>query len=232
MKTYSKRFQLAKNLILKDCYGLEESISILKQTATAKFVESVEAHVCLNLDTKYSDQQLRTTIILPKGSGKQIKIAVLIASVSTVETERLLKEGATLVGSDDLILEISKGNLDFDLLLTTPEMMPRLTKLGKFLGPRGLMPSTKTGTVTTDLYSSLNEFKAGKIECRADKTGVVHVLFGTSKFSEEDLLENLMAVFNSVKQNRPNGVKGKYFNSFKICSTMGPSVNIDLSKLI
>ena len=132
----------------------------------------------------------------------------------------------------DLIAEISKGNLDFDLLLTTPEMMPRLTKLGKFLGPRGLMPSTKTGTVTTDIYASLAEFKAGKVECRADKTGVVHILFGTAAFSEKDLLENLMAVFNSVKQNRPSGVKGKYFNSFKICTTMGPSVNIDLNTLL
>jgi large subunit ribosomal protein L1 len=230
MKTVSKRFKSAKNLILKDAYALEESVSILKQTATAKFVESVEAHLCLNIDTKYSDQQLRTTIILPKGSGKKIKIAVLVPDIE--EKARMLEEGATIVGSDDLIEEISKGNLDFDLLLTTPEMMPRLTKLGKFLGPRGLMPSTKTGTVTTDIYSSLAEFKAGKVECRADKTGVVHILCGTSNFSEEDLTENLLAIFNSIKQNRPSGVKGKYFKSFKVCTTMGPSLNIDLTNIV
>jgi len=230
MKKISKRLKGAKNLLLKDSYSLEESIPVLKQTATAKFVESVEAHLALNIDTKYSDQQLRTTIILPKGSGKQIKIAVLVPDIE--EKDRIIEEGATLVGSDDLIAEISKGNLDFDLLLTTPEMMPRLTKLGKFLGPRGLMPSTKTGTVTTDIFASLAEFKAGKVECRADKTGVVHILCGTSKFSEEDLLENVTAVFNSVKQSRPSGVKGKYFNSFKLCTTMGPAVNIDLTNLV
>jgi large subunit ribosomal protein L1 len=230
MKKNSKRFKLAKSLLLKDSYTIEESISLLKQTATANFVESVEAHLCLNIDTKYSDQQLRTTIVLPKGSGKKIKIAVLLPDVE--EKDRLLQEGASVVGSDDLIAEISKGNLNFDLLLTVPEMMPRLTKLGKFLGPRGLMPSTKTGTVTTDIDASLAEFKAGKIECRADKTGVVHLLCGTSKFSEEELLENLLAAFNAVKQNRPSGVKGKYFNSFKICTTMGPSVNVDLRNLV
>lgn len=230
MKKVSKRLKLAKNLILKDAYSLEESVSLLKQTATAKFVESVEAHLSLNIDTKYTDQQLRTTIVLPKGSGKQIKIAVLVPDIE--EKDKILAEGATLVGSDDLITDISKGNLDFDLLLTTPEMMPRLTKLGKFLGPRGLMPSTKTGTVTTDIFASLAEFKAGKVECRADKTGVVHLLCGTSKFTEEDLVENLTAVFNSVKQNRPSGVKGKYFNSFSVCTTMGPSINVDLNTLI
>jgi large subunit ribosomal protein L1 len=230
MKKYSKRFKVLKNLIVKDSYSLEECVSLLKQTATAKFVESAEAHLCLNLDTKYSDQQLRTTIILPKGSGKKINIAVLLSDIG--EKDKLFEYGANVVGSDDLIDEISKGNFNFDLLLTTPEMMPRLTKLGKLLGPRGLMPSTKTGTVTNNIYDALTEFKAGKVECRADKTGVVHILFGKSDFTSEDLLENLVAVFNSVKQNRPSGVKGRYFKSFKICTTMGPSLNIDLRTLL
>lgn len=230
MKTLSKRFKVAKNLLVKDSYSFEESISILKQTATAKFTESAEAHFCLNLDTKYADQQLRTTIVLPKGSGKEIKIAVLLPDVDN--PQMILDKGAAIVGSDDLIETISKGNLNFDLLLTTPEMMPRLTKLGKVLGPRGLMPSTKAGTVTTDIDSALAEFKAGKVECRADKTGVVHILFGKTNFTEEDLLENLTAVFNSIKQYRPSGVKGKYFKTLKICTTMGPSLNIDLSTLV
>jgi large subunit ribosomal protein L1 len=230
MKTLSKRFKLAKNLLVKESYSLEEGIALLKQTGTAKFVESAEAHFCLNIDTKYSDQQLRTTIVLPKGSGKDIKIAVLIPDIE--EKQKILDAGASLVGSTELIEDISKGNLNFELLLTTPEMMPRLTKLGKILGPRGLMPSTKAGTVTTDLISSLAEFKAGKVECRADKTGVAHILFGKTNFTETDLIENLYSVLNAVKLNRPNGVKGKYFKSFKICTTMGPSLNIELKTLV
>jgi large subunit ribosomal protein L1 len=226
MKTYSKRLQQLKTLLVKESYSLEESISLIKQTGTAKFVESVEAHFCLNIDTKYSDQQLRTTIILPQGSGKDIKIAVLISA--TEDAKIVYKSKIDLINPDDLLKEIANGNLNFDLLLTTPEMMPRLTKLGKILGPRGLMPSTKAGTVTTDINNTLKEFQAGKVECRADKTGVAHVLIGKTDFTEEDLLINLTAVFNSVKQNRPSGVKGKYFKSFKVCTTMGPSLNIDL----
>jgi large subunit ribosomal protein L1 len=226
MKTYSKRLQQLKTLLVKESYSLEESISLIKQTGTDKFVESVEAHFCLNIYTKYSDQQLRTTIILPQGSGKDIKIAVLISA--TEDAKIVYKSKIDLINPDDLLKEIANGNLNFDLLLTTTEMMPRLTKLGKILGPRGLMPSTKAGTVTTDINNTLKEFQAGKVECRADKTGVAHVLIGKTDFTEEDLLINLTAVFNSVKQNRPSGVKGKYFKSFKVCTTMGPSLNIDL----
>jgi len=227
MPTISKRTKQARNLIIKPAYSLDEGIKLLKQTATTKFIESAEAHFNLNLDTKYSDQQLRTTISLPRGTGKEIKIAVLTLD----SQEDILNAGASTVGSDDLIEEISKGNLDFDLLLTTPEMMPRLTKLGKVLGPRGLMPSTKAGTVTTDLKSSLADFKAGKVECRADKTGVVHILFGKMDFEKEALAENLRSIYDSILLNRPTGVKGKYLKTFKICTTMGPSINIDFSTL-
>lgn len=229
MKTLSKRLKLAKSNIIKNQYNLEEAVSVLKQTATTKFVESAEVHVCLNLDTKYNDQQLRTTIRLPKGTGKQVNIAVLVPE--TADPKNLLNQGANQVGSDELIESISKGVLDFDILLTTPEMMPKLMKLGKILGPRGLMPSTKAGTISTDLISTLSEFKAGKVECRADKTGVVHMLFGKMDFSKEDLAENLMAVYEVIKQNRPSGVKGKYFKTFTICTTMGPSIRIDLTTL-
>jgi large subunit ribosomal protein L1 len=227
MPTISKRTKQARNLIIKPAYSLEEGVKLLKQTATTKFNESAEAHFNLNIDTKYSDQQLRTTISLPRGTGKEIKIAVLTSE----SPEDIITAGASIAGSDDLIEEISKGNLDFDLLITTPDMMPRLTKLGKVLGPRGLMPSTKAGTVTTDLKASLTEFKAGKIECRADKTGVAHILFGKMDFTEEALEENLRSVHASIELNKPSGVKGKYFKTFKICTTMGPSINIDLSTL-
>ena len=166
MPALSKRTKQARNLIIKPSYSLGEGVKLLKQTATTKFVESAEAHFNLNIDTKYSDQQLRTTITLPRGTGKEINIAVLTSS--SVNPEEIINAGASIVGSDDLIDEISKGNLNFDLLLTTPDMMPRLTKLGRVLGPRGLMPSTKAGTVATDLNAALAEFKAGKVECRAD----------------------------------------------------------------
>nr|YP_003002251.1 50S ribosomal protein L1 [Aureoumbra lagunensis]ACS36963.1 50S ribosomal protein L1 [Aureoumbra lagunensis] len=229
MKTLSKRSKIARNLILKKTYSIEEGITLLKQTATTKFIESAEAHFCLNIDTKYSDQQLRTTITLPKGTGKSIKVALLVSDDSNNDV--LLNEGADLVGSDDLIEDISKGNLNFDLLLTTPDMMPRLTKLGKMLGPRGLMPSTKAGTISTDLVTALKEFKAGKVECRADKTGVVHILFGKTNFLASDLEENFLAIYEAIKQNRPSGVKGKYLKTITICTTMGPGISIDISTL-
>lgn len=229
MKVLSKRSKVTRNLVLKKNYSVEEAIKLLKQTATTKFVESAEAHFCLNIDTKYSDQQLRTTITLPKGSGKSIKIALLVSD--NVDQQALLNAGADLVGSNDLIEDISKGNLNFDLLLTTPDMMPRLTKLGKILGPKGLMPSTKAGTITTDLPATVQEFKAGKVECRADKTGVVHLLFGKMDFSEEALLENFLAVSEAIKVNRPSGVKGKYLKTVTICTTMGPGISLDISKL-
>lgn len=229
MKTLSKRLRTAKNLVLKKSYSVEEAIDVLKQTATTKFVESAEAHFCLNLDTKYNDQQLRITIQLPKGTGKDIKAALLVPD--TVDKQNLFSQGANQVGSDDLIDKISQGVLDFDILLTTPEMMPRLMKLGKILGPRGLMPSTKAGTITTDIEESLAEFRSGKVECRADKTGVVHMLFGKMDFSTSDLKENLMSVYEAIKQNRPSGVKGKYFKTFTICTTMGPAIKIDINTL-
>ena len=229
MKTLSKRSELVKKLVLKKNYNIEEAVDILKQTSTTKFIESAEAHFCLNIDTKYNDQQFRTTIKLPKGTGKSIKIAILVPE--SMDKDGLIKEGADVVGSSDLLQAISDGSLNFDLLLTTPEMMPQLTKLGKILGPKGLMPSTKSGTIVTDLVAALHEFKSGKVECRCDKTGVVHVLFGKMNFSNIDLIENLMVVYESVKQNRPKGVKGKYLKTFVICTTMGPAIKIDLATL-
>jgi len=206
--------------------NLEEAIKILKETSTAKFIETVELHANLNIDPKYADQQLRTTVTLPNGVGKIIKIAVLTTEDNFTEAK---EGGADKVGSDDLIQEISQGNIDFDLLVATPEMMPKLAKLGRVLGPKGLMPSPKSGTVTTNILNTLSEFKKGKFEYKADKTGVVHVSFGKSNFTEIQLIENLRALYTSIEQNRPSGVKGKYFKNLFICSTMGPSIKLDLS---
>jgi len=205
--------------------NLEEAISTLKGTATTKFVESVELHANLNIDPKYADQQLRTTVTLPNGIGKQTIIAVLTNEENFNEAEAA---GADIVGNDDLIEQITKGNINFDLLIATPNMMPKLAKLGRVLGPKGLMPSPKSGTVSSTLTDTLMDFKRGKFEYKADKTGVVHVNFGKSDFTDIQLIENLQALYKSIEQNRPSGVKGKYFKSLFICTSMGPSLKLEL----
>jgi large subunit ribosomal protein L1 len=205
---------------------IKQAIQIIKETATAKFNETVEFHVNLNIDPKYADQQLRTAMTLPNGSGKTTTIAVLTNENNFEEAQNA---GADIVGNDDLISLISQGNINFDLLIATPEIMPKLAKLGRVLGPKGLMPSPKSGTVTTTLTNTLSEFKKGKFEYKADKTGIVHVSFGKADFTTLQLIENLTAVYKSIEQNRPSGVKGKYFKSLYICNTMGPSIQLDLS---
>lgn len=206
--------------------NLEEAIQILKETGTTKFVESVELHANLNIDPKYADQQLRTTVTLPHGIGKQVKIAVL---TNDENFEEATQAGADIVGNEELIENITNGIIDFDLLIATPNMMPKLAKLGRVLGPKGLMPSPKSGTVSSTLNATLTDFKKGKFEYKADKTGIVHVTIGKVDFSESQLLENLQALYNSIEKNRPAGVKGKYFKSLFLCTTMGPSIKLDLT---
>jgi large subunit ribosomal protein L1 len=222
-RRYKQNLEITKNT---EYSSLTEAIAVLKKTATTKFVESVELHANLNIDPKYADQQLRTTVTLPHGVGKQIRIAVL-TNDENVEEAKLA--GADLVGNDDLIEEITQGSINFDLLIATPNMMPKLAKLGRILGPKGLMPSPKSGTVTSTLTDTLNEFKKGKFEYKADRTGIVHVNFGKSDFTETQLNENLMALYQSIEKNRPSGVKGKYFKSLFICTTMGSSIKLDPS---
>ena len=230
MGKISHRHKKNKNEIKDKVYeNLEEAIATLKKTANAKFAETVELHATLNIDPKYADQQLRTTVTLPHGVGKQLTIAVLTNDENFDEAKNA---GADIVGNEELIENITKGNIDFDLLIATPNMMPKLAKLGRVLGPKGLMPSPKSGTVTTTLKSTITEFKKGKFEYKADKTGIVHVSFGKSNFTEIQLLENLKELYKSIEQNRPSGVKGKYFKSLFICTSMGPSLKLDLESFL
>ena len=226
MKKYSKRIKNLRTKLIKDSFSFEEAINLVKQFGTTKFLESVEAHISLNIDPKYANQQLRTSLVLPNGTGKTLRIAVF---TEADYVDEVLKMGANIAGSDDLIEEINNGKLDFDLLVTTPNLMPKLAKLGRVLGPKGLMPSPKSGTVTQNLQETINEFKKGKLEYRADKTGIVHLSFGKVNFSENELKENLIALYNSIEKNKPTGVKGRYFKSFNICTTMSPGINIDLT---
>nr|YP_009550986.1 ribosomal protein L1 [Pseudellipsoidion edaphicum]QAA11923.1 ribosomal protein L1 [Pseudellipsoidion edaphicum] len=227
MRRTSKRYKNVKSLIESELYSPEKAIEILQQTATAKFVESSEAHFSLNLNPKYADQQLRSTVVLPHGTGKKIRIAAIVSKDSGLINNP--ETGAEKIGSDELIEEINQGYTDFDVLLAELDMMPKIAKLGRVLGPKGLMPSPKAGTVTKDIIGTIQEFKRGKLEYRVDKTGIVHLNFGKVNFTKEQLLENLSTVYKSILQNKPTGVKGRYFKHLHICSTMGPSIEIDFS---
>ena len=228
MPKVSKRYSELAGKVDDRAYGPMEAIELVKANATARFDETVEAHARLGIDPKYTDQQLRTTVALPHGTGQSIRIAVIARGEKVAEAKAA---GADLAGDDDLVETIAKGEMEFDLLIATPDMMPKVAKLGRVLGPRGLMPNPKAGTVTTDLASAINEFKAGKLEFRADRTGIVHVRFGKASFDAAKLLDNLKALQETIDRNKPSGAKGRYWKSLYITSTMGPSVEVDVSAL-
>jgi large subunit ribosomal protein L1 len=228
MKKVSRRLQELNRKVEDRPYEPLIALQLLKETATAKFPESAEAHIRLGIDPKYSDQQLRTTVVLPKGTGQTVRVAVIARGEKVTEATN---SGADLVGSEDLIGDIQKGMLEFDLLIATPDMMPQVAKVGRILGPRGLMPSPKAGTVTFDLTQAIAEFKAGKLEFRADRTGIVHVMFGKAAFPETDLLTNLKALQETIDRNRPSGAKGRYWRSVHVAATMGPSIEVDTNAL-
>ena len=207
-------------------YAPLEALSIIKENANAKFDETIEAHIRLGIDPKYTDQQLRTTVALPHGTGQSIKIAVITSGENVSKAKAA---GADLFGEEDLIESINKGNMEFDLRIATPDMMPQVAKLGRVLGPRGLMPNPKAGTVTNDIANAIKEFKAGKLEFRADKAGIVHVRFGKASFTKEALFDNLKTLQESIDKNKPSGAKGKYWKTFYVTSTMGPSVQLDIN---
>jgi large subunit ribosomal protein L1 len=226
MKKLSKRMAALSTKIEDRIYAPLEALSIIKENANAKFDETIEAHIRLGIDPKYTDQQLRTTVALPHGTGQSIKIAVITSGENVSKAKAA---GADLFGEEDLVESINKGNMEFDLLIATPDMMPKVAKLGRVLGPRGLMPNPKAGTVTNDIANAIKEFKAGKLEFRADKAGIVHVRFGKASFTAEALFDNLKTLQESIDKNKPTGAKGKYWKSFYVTSTMGPSVQVDIN---
>nr|YP_009315021.1 Ribosomal protein L1 [Scinaia undulata]SCW23476.1 Ribosomal protein L1 [Scinaia undulata] len=224
----SRRFQNVSGLVKRQMYDLSDAIELLKRTSSAKFIETAEAHIALGLDPKYADQQLRSTVILPKGTGKSVRVAVIAKGEKISEA---LLAGADLAGAEDIIEQIEQGDINFDKLIATPDVMPLIAKLGRSLGPKGLMPSPKAGTVTTDVTNAVKEFKLGKLEYRVDKTGIVHVPFGKVDFSLPDLSDNLLTIKESIDRNRPSGAKGKYWKTFHICSTMGPAIPVDVNSM-
>ena len=228
MKKLSKRMAALSTKIDDRIYAPLEALNLIKENANAKFDETIEAHIRLGIDPKYTDQQLRTTVALPNGTGQSIKIAVITSGENISKAK---SAGADLFGEEDLVESINKGNMEFDLLIATPDMMPKVAKLGRVLGPRGLMPNPKAGTVTNDISNAIKEFKAGKLEFRADKAGIVHVRFGKASFTKEALFENLKTLQESIDKNKPSGAKGKYWKSFYITSTMGPSIQLDINAI-
>ncbi|MDC3035462.1 50S ribosomal protein L1 [Prochlorococcus sp. AH-736-B20] len=228
MKKLSKRMAALSTKIEDRIYAPLEALSIIKENANAKFDETIEAHIRLGIDPKYTDQQLRTTVALPHGTGQSIKIAVITSGENVSKAKAA---GADLFGEEDLVESINKGNMEFDLLIATPDMMPKVAKLGRVLGPRGLMPNPKAGTVTNDIANAIKEFKAGKLEFRADKAGIVHVRFGKASFTKEALFDNLKTLQESIDKNKPSGAKGKYWKTFYVTSTMGPSVQLDINAI-
>ncbi len=228
MKKRSKKYEEAFSKIEKGkVYSKEEAVKLVKETSISKFDGSVEVAMRLNLDTKKADQQLRGAIVLPKGTGKNIRVLVIAKGENA---EKAKNAGADYVGDVDMIEKIEKENwFDFDTMIATPDMMPLLGKIGRVLGPRGLMPNPKTGTVTMDVEKAVNEVKAGRVEYRTDSFGNIHGIIGKVSFSEEDLLANLDAFVAAILKVKPATVKGEYVKNISISSTMGPGIKVENS---
>jgi large subunit ribosomal protein L1 len=223
-KKYNQKLSLVDS---EKLYSPKEAISLIKKMATAKFDETFEAHFSLGIDPRHADQQLRGTFKFPHGLGKDVKVAVIAQGEKIIEAK---EAGADEVGGDDLIEKIQKGWLDFDILVSTPDMMSKLGKLGKLLGSKGLMPNPKTGTVTLDIKSSIQDFKSGKLEYRNDKFGVVHIQLGKMSFSENNLIEHFNLFYDLLQRIKPSKAKGIYFRSISVSSTMSPGLNIETVK--
>ncbi|HOS99518.1 MAG TPA: 50S ribosomal protein L1 [Acidobacteriota bacterium] len=225
MAKRGKKYNNASQLVDLREYELDEAVALIKKIAFAKFDETLEVSMRLGVNPKYADQMVRGTVVLPHGLGKSKKVAVITSAEKFKEAQ---DAGADEVGAEDLVEKISKGYLDFDAVVATPDMMKFVGRLGKVLGPRGLMPNPKTGTVTTEVGKAINEIKAGKVEFRVDKGGVVHAPVGKLSFDVKQLIENASAFIDAVVKAKPPASKGKYIHSIFACSSMGPGIQISL----
>ena len=227
MAKAGKKYQEACKLVeAGKLYTAAEAMDLVKKTATAKFDESIELHVRLGVDPKYPDQQVRGAIVLPNGTGKTERVLVFAKGEKVKEAEAA---GADFVGSDEIVQKIQGGWLDFDVAVATPDMMGTVGRLGKILGPRGLMPNPKLGTVTMDLQKAISEVKAGKVEYRTDKAGNVHVVIGKASFDAEKLQQNFQALMDTLIRVKPAAAKGQYIRSITVSATMGPGVPVQLA---
>jgi len=225
MAKLSKRLQELHKLVDRNkLYDVEEAMDLVKKTATAKFDETVEVAVRLGVDPKKQDQQVRGAVVLPHGTGKTPRVLVFAKGEKAREAQ---EAGADFVGDDDLIQKISQGWLDFDVAVATPDMMPAVGRLGRILGPRGLMPNPKTGTVTFDVARAVNEIKSGKVEYRLDKAGIIHCPIGKASFEKEQLVENFRALMSALVKAKPPAAKGTYVRGVTVSSTMGPGIRVN-----
>lgn len=225
MAKVSKRFAEAKKLVDREkFYSIEEAVELAKKVSTAKFDETVEVSFNLNVDPRHADQQIRGAMVLPNGTGKTQTVAVVAEGDKAKEAEAA---GADFVGADDLIAKIQGGWFGFDVLIATPNMMGKLGRLGRVLGPKGLMPNPKTGTVTMDIANAVNEVKKGKITYRVDKEGNINVLIGKVSFDNEKLVDNFNALYNVILKARPTKVKGTYIRNLVLTTTMGPGIHVE-----
>jgi large subunit ribosomal protein L1 len=224
-KTYTE--SLAKVDRMRE-YTPSEAVKLMKDAKRAKFDESVEVHIRTGLNVRHADEQLRGTIALPHGLGKEVKVAVFAKGDKAKEAE---EAGADIVGADDLAAKIQDGFMDFDVAIATPDMMPVVGRLGRILGPSGKMPNPKVGTVTMDVAKAVTESKSGKVEYRTDRTAIVHMTVGKTSFSDDQLLDNYRAVMEEIMRAKPSAAKGKYIRTVTMASTMGPGIKVDPSRL-
>ena len=225
-KKGKKYVEAAKQIEAGKLYSIEEAIELVKKTNTAKFDASVDVVFKLNLDTRHADQQLRGAIVLPNGTGKTKRVCVIAEGPKAEEARNA---GADVVGGQEILDEIAKGWLEFDVMIATPDQMPKLGKLGRVLGPKGLMPNPKTGTVTMNVAGAVEEIKKGKVEYRVDKDGNVNVMIGKASFTEEALAQNFKALFDQLAKIKPYTIKGVYMKSVTVSTTMGPGIKVTVA---